>query len=245
MKAVIVEEPFGTHDVRVVERSEPKPPGPGQLLVRVRAGALNYRDLLVAAGTGRSRPPSGRILGSDACGIVVETGEGVVDFATGDRVLSTILPQWIDGPLAASKVGTSAGGAKADGVFAEYVVLEARSVVRAPVHMTDPEVATLVCAGLTAWQALTKAGSLEAGHTVLVEGTGGVSIYRRESASANLLTTRCWSTLPAARESCVAHRRSALVWLSAARMMFLPCGRKRRYRTHTGRSSERRRIRDR
>lgn len=170
--------------MHVVEREEPAAPLPGQVLVRVRAVSLNYRDILVARGFQRWQPPSGRIPGSDAAGEVIATGTAVARVKPGDRVMSTILPRWIDGPLTAQKLDGSLGGAHADGVLAEYVLLDAESVVPIPDYLSDVEGACLPCAALTAWHALSRADSLRPGATVLVQGTGGVSLFALQLAVA-------------------------------------------------------------
>jgi NADPH:quinone reductase-like Zn-dependent oxidoreductase len=185
MRAIEVHPPFGIGHLRIVERPQPPAPGPGQVLVRIRAAALNYRDLLVVSGFERWRPPAGRIPCSDAAGEIVATGPDVARVRAGERVLSTILPRWIDGPLAAPKLAGSLGGAGADGVLAEYVLLSADSVVRAPDYLSDVEAATLPCAALTAWHALTRAESLRPGASLLVQGTGGVSLFALQFASAS------------------------------------------------------------
>ncbi len=184
MRAVVTDGRPNEGSLSVVERPEPDLPGPGEILVRIRAASLNYRDLLVARGVGRWTPPAGRILGSDGCGVVVAIGEGVTWPEAGERVVGAFLPEWIDGPLTSGKVVGGLGGAVRDGVFADYVLLQAAAVVAAPAHMTDAEAATLACAGVTAWQALSKADSLHADRSVLVQGTGGVSLMALQIAHA-------------------------------------------------------------
>lgn len=184
MKAIITNGMPGHGKVSVVDLAEPKAPGPGEVLVRIKAVSLNYRDLLVARGIGRWAPPTGRILGSDGAGEVVSVGAGVQWPTVGERVICAFLPKWLDGPATADKMGGSLGGAAKDGVLAEYVLFEAASLVAAPVHMSDAEAATLVCAGVTAWQALSKADSLRPGRSVLVQGTGGVSLLALQFAQA-------------------------------------------------------------
>ncbi|MBE7212881.1 MAG: NAD(P)-dependent alcohol dehydrogenase, partial [Gluconacetobacter diazotrophicus] len=152
--------------------------------MRIRAASLNYRDLLVGRGIGRWAPPPGRILGSDGAGEVVAVGEGVAWPAIGQRVIGAFLPGWLDGPMTAAKMTGGLGGAVRDGVFADYVLLDAASTVAAPAHMTDAEAATLVCAGVTAWQALSRADSLHPDRSVLVQGTGGVSLMALQMAHA-------------------------------------------------------------
>jgi NADPH:quinone reductase-like Zn-dependent oxidoreductase len=181
VKAVVIQNGFGLENVSVVERPDPKP-GPGQVLVRVRACSLNYRDLLIVKGAYNPRLATPRVLGSDAAGEVVAVGERVSEWKPGDRVANTFMPNWRDGPItdAAAK---PTYGSDIDGVFAELVAVDAGGLVRIPEHLTFEEAATLPCAAVTAWNALTGA---HAGHgaTVLLQGTGGVSIFALQFAKA-------------------------------------------------------------
>lgn len=180
MKAYQVDEPFGLDALRRVELPVPEP-GPGQVLVRIRAVSLNYRDLLVIRGVWRPTGP--RIPASDGVGEVVAVGDGVTRVAVGDRVAGIFLPGWIDGDLSPEKLARpSLGGSGADGVLAEYVVLDAESVVHVPAHLSDVEAATLPLAAVTAWHALARAG-VKPGDTVLVQGTGGVSLFALQFAT--------------------------------------------------------------
>ncbi|HZU84082.1 MAG TPA: NAD(P)-dependent alcohol dehydrogenase [Polyangiaceae bacterium] len=165
----------------LVERPSPRP-GPGQVVVRVRAASLNYRDLLVATGRyplGEPRLPLVPL--SDAAGEVVETGAKVTLVKPGDRVAGAFFQKWIDGPFDAEKAGSALGGA-IDGVLSEYVVLEEAAAVKIPAALSFDEAATLPCAGVTAWVALKVLGGLSAGQTVLAMGTGGVSIFALQIA---------------------------------------------------------------
>lgn len=154
---------------------------PGEVRVQVRAVALNYRDLMVAQG--KYVIPTGKPLipGSDAAGEVIETGAGVTRVRVGDRVATTFFPSWIDGPQTPEKIATAFGG-NVDGVLAEQLTLHEDALVRIPSHLDFPEAATLTCAGLTAWNALFVQGNLKAGDTVLLLGTGGVSIWALQLA---------------------------------------------------------------
>lgn len=171
-------------DLVLTERPDPPTPGPGQALVRIGAVGLNRRDLLVATGHDRWLSPHGRILGSDGVGRVIAVGRGVERLKVGDRVISTILPNWISGPLTPQKLRGGLGGPGADGVFAEQVLFDAAALALVPDYLTDEEAATLPCAALTAWHALTRGGALRAGARVLVEGTGGVSVFALQMAAA-------------------------------------------------------------
>jgi NADPH:quinone reductase-like Zn-dependent oxidoreductase len=179
MKAYVVEEPFGIEALRLEERPVPEP-GPGQVLVRIGAVSLNYRDLLVIRGTWR--PTSPRIPASDGVGEVVAVGAGVTRVAVGERVAGIFLPGWIAGELTPESLRSpSLGGTGADGTLAEYVVFDAEAVVPVPPHLSDVEASTLPLAGVTAWHALGR-GGVKAGDTVLVQGTGGVSLFALQFA---------------------------------------------------------------
>jgi NADPH:quinone reductase-like Zn-dependent oxidoreductase len=175
MRAIELAGGFGLDKLSLVERPDPLP-GPGQVLVRVRAAALNYRDLLTVNGHYNRRQPLPLVPCSDAAGEVAAVGEGVSRVRPGDRVCSLFAQRWIAGPPSAEKLRWTLGGAL-DGVLAERVVLSAEGVVATPPHLSDEEAATLPCAALTAWSALVDEGSVRAGDTVVAQGTGGVSIF--------------------------------------------------------------------
>ncbi len=181
MKALVISPEFGLQNLAVVDRPDPTP-GPGQILVRVRAASLNFRDLLLAKGQYNPRLQFPRVLGSDAAGEVIALGTGATRFKVGDHVANCFMTDWADGPItdAAAK---SAIGSDRDGVFSELVALDERAVVSVPDHMTFEEAATLPCAAVTAWNALTTAGT-GPGTTVLLQGTGGVSIFALQLAHA-------------------------------------------------------------
>lgn len=157
-----------------VAADTPKP-GPGQVLVKVKATSLNYRDLLTARGVEQNPALVGRVPLSDGAGEVAELGAGVTRVKLGERVAGCFMQKWIDGELDAEKFASALGGA-IDGMAAEYVVLDEQGVVRVPQHLSYEEAACLPCAAVTAWDALKHAG-LRAGQTVLLLGTGGVSIF--------------------------------------------------------------------
>ena len=179
MQAWLVREPFGVDALAAVDRTVPKP-GPGQVLVRVRAVALNYRDVLIVNGAWKAPEP--RVPMSDGVGEVVAVGDGVGRVAVGDRVAGTFYPRWIEGEATPEKLRTPLGGVVADGVLAEYVAFDAEGVVRVPAHLTDEEAATLPCAALTAWHAIVRRSAVKPGDTVLVQGTGGVSLFALQFA---------------------------------------------------------------
>jgi NADPH:quinone reductase-like Zn-dependent oxidoreductase len=166
----------GFDAVRLTERSRPEP-GHGEVLLRIHAVSLNFRDLLiinhlypVASGA------KGLIPCSDGAGEVVAVGEGATRFRKGDRVAGAFFQGWIDGTLTYPAIATSLGGA-VSGMLAEYVVLREQGLVPVPDALSFEEACTLPCAGVTAWHALVETGKLTAGQSVLVLGTGGVSIF--------------------------------------------------------------------
>jgi NADPH:quinone reductase-like Zn-dependent oxidoreductase len=173
MKRVELAEPATIDSLQIVERETPRP-GAGELLVRVRASSLNFHDYLVA--TGVLKAAAGRIPLSDGAGEVVEVGAGVSGWKAGDRVMGTYYANWFDGPAAPDKVALARGD-QVDGYAAEYVTVDARTVTRIPAGLSDVEAATLPCAGLTAWRAIFVESAIKPGDIVLVEGTGGVSIF--------------------------------------------------------------------
>jgi NADPH:quinone reductase-like Zn-dependent oxidoreductase len=161
--------------------SDAPPPGVGEIKVRVRANSVNFRDTIVASGYLPSG--DGRILLSDAAGEVVEVGEAVAEFKPGDRVVSTFHTAWLDGHIERSALANPPGGT-ADGYACDYVTRPATSFTHAPRGLTFAESATLTCAGVTAWRAVVTDGRVKPGETVLIQGTGGVSIFALQFAKA-------------------------------------------------------------
>lgn len=184
MLKVEVSDRFAIEELRPREGLHPGPPGPGQVLLRMKAVGLNYRDLMVATGYDRWRPPVGRIVCSDGVGIVEAVGKGVTRFEPGDMALTTLLPNWISGTLTAEKRDGGLGGPAADGVLAQFVRIDAEALVRPPRHLTAVESATLPAAGVTAWHVLTRADALRSDATIVVGGTGGVSLFAIKLALA-------------------------------------------------------------
>lgn len=179
MRAWTIADGFGLDHLRPAERPDPQP-GPGQVAVAVRAVSLNFRDLLVAKGLYNPKMALPRIPCSDGAGEVVAVGPGVGRVAVGDRVCGTFFQRWVSGPIT-DAAGRSALGGEIDGMMAERVVLSEEGVVKFPAHMSFEEAATLPCAALTAWNALAE-GGLRAGQTVLLQGTGGVSVFALQIA---------------------------------------------------------------
>ncbi len=156
--------------------------GPGQALVRVRATSLNYRDLMMVRGAyARGAPPAGLIPLSDGAGEVVQVGAGVTRVKPGDRVAGIFMQRWIAGAITPEAASSALGGA-IHGMMAEYVALDADGLVHIPAHLSFEEAATLPCAAVTAWHALVEHARVTAGDTVLVQGTGGVSIFALQFA---------------------------------------------------------------
>jgi NADPH:quinone reductase-like Zn-dependent oxidoreductase len=166
-----------------IER-EVAPVGAGQVLVRIRAVSLNYRDLLIASGRyGRGSPTYPLVPMSDAAGEVIAVGPEVSRLKPGDRVAGAFFQRWIDGPFDSGKGASALGGAM-DGVLAEEVVFDAGGVVRIPDALSFEQAATLPCAGVTAWVGLVALGGIERGQTVLAMGTGGVSVFALQFAKS-------------------------------------------------------------
>lgn len=147
--------------------------------VRVHASSLNFHDYAVAAGF--IPTADGRIPMADGAGVVEAVGSGVTEFAIGDHVVSCFFPTWIDGPATIGNFSTTPGDG-VDGYAREYAVLPATWFTKSPAHYSHIEAATITTAGLTAWRALVVDGGLKAGDTVLVLGTGGVSIFALQLA---------------------------------------------------------------
>lgn len=181
MRAWQIQSTGGIDGLALAEVDLPAP-GPGELRVRLRANSINYRDLSVVSDPAARGIPMGRIPNSDGAGEVLAVGQGVTGFAVGDRVAGCFFEDWIDGACSPEAMATARGGA-IDGLLAEEANLKAAGVVRIPEHLSYAEAATLPCAALTAWRALVDVGSLKAGDTVLLLGTGGVSIFALQFAT--------------------------------------------------------------
>jgi NADPH:quinone reductase-like Zn-dependent oxidoreductase len=157
---------------------------PGEVLVKMTAVSLNYRDLLVIKGVESWKPPAPRVPISDGVGEIVALGEGVSRFRTGDRVAGIFLPKWLGGELTKEKYVLPLGGAAADGVLAEYVSFDEQAVVKIPDNLSGAEAATLPVAALTAWHAVARRSRVQSGETVLIQGTGGVALFATQFVHA-------------------------------------------------------------
>ena len=175
MKAYEIHGAGGVDALAISERFEPDP-GPGQVKVKIHASSINYRDLLMIEDPLSRGLEVPRIPNSDAAGEIVAIGSGVNRVKVGDRVVGCFFQNWKSGVITADGMAAALGGAL-DGVLSEYVLLEEAGVVQVPDHLSFGEAATLPCAALTAWHALVERGRIKAGDTVLLLGTGGVSIF--------------------------------------------------------------------
>jgi len=182
MRAVTLRGGFGLENLRLEERPTPKP-GAGEVLLRLACASLNYRDLLMVQGSYNPRQELPLIPGSDAVGTVVAWGRGGSEPAIGTRVCPLFAPTWRDGDPPKDVFKTTLGGPR-DGTLAEYLVARADAVVPMPASLTDQEAATLPCAALTAFSALSTLGRLRAGEQVLCLGTSTVSLFALQFAKA-------------------------------------------------------------
>lgn len=181
MKVVEIPQ-YGVDHLHVVERADVQP-GPGQVLLRMKAATLNYRDLLTVNGAYGGSYKLPLVPLSDGCGEVVAIGPGVTRVKVGDRVATMFFQNWIGGEPSREGLMSALGGSL-DGVWRDTCVLSEQGVSKVPAHLSDAEVAALPCAALTAWRSLVVEGGLKAGETVVVQGTGGVSIFALQFAKA-------------------------------------------------------------
>jgi NADPH:quinone reductase-like Zn-dependent oxidoreductase len=179
MKAFEIQR-FGKDVLTLVERPDPVPAA-GQVLVRVSAASLNYRDLLTIQGLYNPKLALPLVPLSDGAGEVVGTGEGVTRVKVGDRVAGSFFQKWLSGRPTKAKLVSALGG-PLHGMLCDRIVLHEDGLVRVPDHLSDEEAATLPCTGVTAWSALVDQGGLRAGETLVVLGTGGVSVYALQLA---------------------------------------------------------------
>jgi NADPH:quinone reductase-like Zn-dependent oxidoreductase len=174
MKVWEVQE-FGIDRLALVDRPEPSG-GDGEIVVRMHAWSLNFRDMMVARGEYNPKMKRPMVPLSDGAGEVAAVGPGVTRFKPGERVMGTFMQRWIDGDPDETALRSALGGS-IDGVAAEYVVFSEEGLVPIPEHLSYEEAATLPCAGVTAWHALVSEGHLRPDEWVLTQGTGGVSLF--------------------------------------------------------------------
>jgi len=181
MRAVRLRAPASLDNLTLTDLADPGQPGPGEIRVRLAASSLNFHDYAVVAGM--IPAADGRIPMSDGAGVVEAVGEGVTQFAVGDPVVSIFFPDWIDGAPPTSAF-TRVPGDGIDGYARDVVVTPDHWFTRVPAGYSAAEAATLTCAGLTAWRALFVDDAIRPGSTVLVQGSGGVSIFALQFAKA-------------------------------------------------------------
>jgi NADPH:quinone reductase-like Zn-dependent oxidoreductase len=181
MRRYVIEQEFGIDELKLVESDIPQP-APGEVLVKMKAASLNYRDFLMVSGNYTRNLPLPLVPLSDGAGEVAAIGAGVRRWKEGDRVLGCFFQCWPAGKITADVPKTALGGA-VNGVLAEYALFREGGLVSLPEHLSFEEGATLPCAGVTAWNCLYKAG-LTSGNTVLTMGTGGVSLFALQLARA-------------------------------------------------------------
>ncbi|MFC4273383.1 zinc-binding dehydrogenase [Sneathiella chungangensis] len=187
MKAWVINKKGGIDGLELIDRDIPKP-GPREILVRLKANSINFRDLSTIKNASARGISGQRIPNSDGAGIVEETGPGVTAFKSGDRVVGTFFQNWLSGPIHDGVMPSALGG-PIDGLLCEYALLKESGVLPVPAHLSFEEAATLPCAGLTAWNCLIEGGKARAGQTVLLLGTGGVSIFSQQLAKMSGIRT--------------------------------------------------------
>jgi NADPH:quinone reductase-like Zn-dependent oxidoreductase len=188
MRVLQIEGAFGVENLKFAERPDPTP-GAGEIVVRMKAVSLNYRDWITVSGRYGGAYKLPLVPFSDGAGVVERVGAGVTRIKAGDRVTSNFFgATWIAGPPMPHKMAGVLGGPN-DGCAQELMLLPADAVTKTPEHMSDVEAACLPCAGLTAWRALVVDGALKAGDVALMQGTGGVSIFALQMAKFMGLTT--------------------------------------------------------
>ena len=186
MKQFEIQE-FGVDNLALVERDVPRP-GVGEVLVKMTAASLNYRDDMAVKGIYNPKLRRPMVPLSDGAGVVEEVGAGVTEFKKGDRVASCFFQGWQDGPPAKEKLEAALGGG-IDGVLREYAVFSHGGLVAVPSSLSDEEASTLPCAAVTAWHALFENAPSAPGDSVVIQGTGGVSIFALQFAVAAGLRT--------------------------------------------------------
>ncbi len=172
---------FGLENIHLKDLPKPTSPEKGEILVKFHAASLNYRDYLVVTGKYNPKFPLPLIPCSDGAGEILEIGKDVKDFSVGDKICATFAPGWIAGKPSKKELRTSLGG-PLDGTLREYAILPESGIVKMPSHLSFEEAATLPCAALTAWSALFEETNVLPGEYVVIQGTGGVSIFALQFA---------------------------------------------------------------
>jgi len=180
MKLVRLRAPGGFENLKLVEEDQPEP-RPGELLVNIRACSLNFLDDMLVQG--KKPGADGRIPLSDGAGEVIAVGDEVDEFKVADNVVSTFYPYWLGGEMTPA-TKRDIPGESVDGYAREYACMPAHAFTKAPAGYTHVEAATLTCAGVTAWRGLVVCGHVKPGDTVLIQGTGGVSLFALQFAKA-------------------------------------------------------------
>ena len=199
MKIAVVESLGSIDNLKIVERPEPKP-GPREVLVRLRAATLNYRDIVaIEGGYGSMQKRENLVPLSDGAGEIVAVGEGVATWKTGDRVVSCFFPDWQGGEATERRLAATLGGSH-DGVAAEYRVFGQDHILPIPDHLDFAEAAAFPVAGLTAWRAVIAQGGIGPGAAVLTQGTGGVSLFALQFARMAGASVVATSSSPAKLE---------------------------------------------
>jgi NADPH:quinone reductase-like Zn-dependent oxidoreductase len=181
VKAFELHPEEGLAALKVVDRPYPKSLRPHEVCIRVRAVSLNYRDLVIVKNAKRSKRAI--VPCSDGAGMIMAVGDEASRFMLGERVMASFFPTWIDGPFKEEYHGVALGGA-VDGMLTEQIVLDESALVRIPPEYSLEQAATLPCAAVTAWNALFEAAGVQPGDTVLVQGSGGVSVFALQLAKA-------------------------------------------------------------
>ncbi|HEV2364997.1 MAG TPA: NAD(P)-dependent alcohol dehydrogenase [Caulobacteraceae bacterium] len=223
MRALQLIDGVGLEHLTLTDLPEPKP-GPGEVAIRMRAASLNYRDLMMVEGAyGPRGTPLPLTPLSDGCGVVEATGEGVSRVAVGDRVCPMFFQKWLDG-APSPQTQASALGLPIPGVAREVAVYHEDGVSKVPTSLSDEEAACLPCAGLTAWRALFEDADLRPGASVLLEGTGGVSVFGLQFAHAagmqTIITSSSDAKLERAKKlgaDCLINYRQTAEWGRSAR----------------------------
>jgi NADPH:quinone reductase-like Zn-dependent oxidoreductase len=166
---------FGLDNLKPAERATPEPAA-DEVLIRIRAVSLNFRDQLIVQGKYNPRMKLPRVPVSDGAGEIVSVGRDVTGWQRGDRVVIPFFPAWLDGEPTADGAASGLGG-DVDGLLREFACVKAEALLPIPTHLSFEQAAALPCAAVTAWNGLFVSGNLQCGHTLLLQGTGGVSLF--------------------------------------------------------------------